>query len=190
MIRASLFMGTCSLMALICTKKTHQPLCRYTPSVALCALALVLFALGLIGHIWLLRKYRTWYFSTIVIGTIFEIVGYIARTFSSKKDPYSVIYFVIQYFFIVTAPVRIYLPFKVVLTVFRCSIRRPFILSSQLWEIESAIIFPYLRRSSFGYSLYATPLQLSSRSWAPVSWGRRIPIERIQTYPITSYWQD
>ena len=34
-----------------------------------------------------------------------EIVGYIARTLSSKHDPYLVIFFVIQYFFIVVAPV-------------------------------------------------------------------------------------
>ena len=34
-----------------------------------------------------------------------EVVGYIFRIFSNKKDPYAVIYFVIQYFFIVVAPV-------------------------------------------------------------------------------------
>lgn len=34
-----------------------------------------------------------------------EIVGYIARILSSKKDPYNIIYFIIQYFFIVVAPV-------------------------------------------------------------------------------------
>ena len=34
-----------------------------------------------------------------------EVVGYILRIFSNKKDPYAVIYFVIQYFFIVVAPV-------------------------------------------------------------------------------------
>ena len=34
-----------------------------------------------------------------------ELVGYVSRTLSSKKNPYAVIYFVIQYFFIVVAPV-------------------------------------------------------------------------------------
>ena len=34
-----------------------------------------------------------------------ETVGYIARALSSQKDPYSIIYFVVQYFFIVVAPV-------------------------------------------------------------------------------------
>jgi len=34
-----------------------------------------------------------------------EVVGYIFRTLSSQKDPYSVPFFVVQYFFIVVAPV-------------------------------------------------------------------------------------
>ena len=34
-----------------------------------------------------------------------EIVGYVFRILSSQKDPYSIPYFVIQYFFIVVAPV-------------------------------------------------------------------------------------
>jgi hypothetical protein len=34
-----------------------------------------------------------------------EIIGYIARTLSAKRNPYKVSYFVIQYFFIVVAPV-------------------------------------------------------------------------------------
>lgn len=41
----------------------------------------------------------------MVIGTVMEIVGYIFRCFSSKISPYNVIYFVVQYFFIVVAPV-------------------------------------------------------------------------------------
>lgn len=36
-----------------------------------------------------------------------EVVGYIFRSLSSRKDPYSVINFVVQYFFIVVAPVFI-----------------------------------------------------------------------------------
>ena len=34
-----------------------------------------------------------------------EVIGYIARTLSSKNDPYSIPFFVVQYFFIVVAPV-------------------------------------------------------------------------------------
>jgi len=36
-----------------------------------------------------------------------EIVGYAARSLSAKKDPYSITFFVLEYFFIVTAPVFI-----------------------------------------------------------------------------------
>lgn len=36
---------------------------------------------------------------------VFEIVGYVARSLSAKVSPYNLIYFILQYFFIVTAPV-------------------------------------------------------------------------------------
>ena len=36
-----------------------------------------------------------------------EVVGYIFRALSSRKDPYSVVNFVVQYFFVVVAPVFI-----------------------------------------------------------------------------------
>jgi len=41
----------------------------------------------------------------MMIGIAFEIVGYVFRCFSAKKNPYKVSYFVVQYFFIVVAPV-------------------------------------------------------------------------------------
>lgn len=70
-----------------------------------CALALALFGIALVLHIWRLIKFRTWYFIPVTIGLAMEIVGYISRTLSSQKNPYAVLYFVIQYFFIVVAPV-------------------------------------------------------------------------------------
>lgn len=39
------------------------------------------------------------------MGLAFEIAGYIARCLSAKKDPYHLLYFILNYFFIVTAPV-------------------------------------------------------------------------------------
>lgn len=42
---------------------------------------------------------------TFSIGLVFEIIGYIARSLSAKQDPYHLIYFILNYFFIVTAPV-------------------------------------------------------------------------------------
>jgi uncharacterized membrane protein YozB (DUF420 family) len=50
-------------------------------------------------------RYRSWYFVTFPIGLLFEIVGYIARSLSAKLSPYNLIYFILNYFFIVTAPV-------------------------------------------------------------------------------------
>jgi hypothetical protein len=50
-------------------------------------------------------RYRTLYFLTIPIALIIEILGYAFRCLSARQDPYSVLWFVLQYFFIVTAPV-------------------------------------------------------------------------------------
>lgn len=77
----------------------------YTPSFALCIAGLVLFAIALVAHVVQLARYRTWYFTPIVVGIALEMVGYVSRALSSRRNPYSVTYFVIQYFFIVTAPV-------------------------------------------------------------------------------------
>jgi hypothetical protein len=65
----------------------------------------VLFAIALFSHAWLLLRYRTWYFSTVLVGLVMEIIGYIFRILASQKNPYSVPYFVAQYFCIVVAPV-------------------------------------------------------------------------------------
>ncbi|KAK1657905.1 RTA1 like protein [Colletotrichum godetiae] len=77
----------------------------YTPSFVLTVLADVLFFLLLLVHIWQIIRYRSWYFVTFPIGLLFEIVGYVARSLSAKANPYNLIYFILNYFFIVTAPV-------------------------------------------------------------------------------------
>ena len=77
----------------------------YTPSFALGILAVILFLLALGLHLWLLLRHRTWYFCTVVIGTVMEVIGYIFRILASKINPYAVSYFVGQYFCIVVAPV-------------------------------------------------------------------------------------
>lgn len=77
----------------------------YTPAIALGALGVALFAIAFVGHVFLLLTYKTWYFSLLCVGTLMEIIGYVMRILSSKKDPYSVPFFVVQYFFIVVAPV-------------------------------------------------------------------------------------
>lgn len=68
---------------------------------------MILFFLFSVVHIFQLFRHRSWYFTTFSIGLVFEVVGYVARTLSAKKNPYNLIYFILQYFFIVTAPVFI-----------------------------------------------------------------------------------
>lgn len=78
----------------------------YTPSAVLAILAIVLFALSSAAHTYQLFRYRAFYFSVpMVLGCVFEIIGYIARTLSAKKNPYRLIFFILQYFFVVVAPV-------------------------------------------------------------------------------------
>ncbi|OHF01791.1 RTA1 like protein [Colletotrichum orchidophilum] len=77
----------------------------YTPSFVLTVLADALFLLLLLVHTWQVIRYRSWYFVTFPIGLLFEIVGYVARSLSAKANPYNLIYFILNYFFIVTAPV-------------------------------------------------------------------------------------
>lgn len=94
----------------------------YTPSIVVGILGCALFFFSGVLHMWQLLKYRSWYFSTIMIGIVFvraatqshntqtltfrqELVGYAFRCLSSKVDPYRVNFFVLQYFFIVVAPV-------------------------------------------------------------------------------------
>ena len=56
-------------------------------------------------HAYQIIRYRTLYLCTIPIALILEVLGYVFRSLSARQDPYSLIWFVLQYFFIVTAPV-------------------------------------------------------------------------------------
>jgi uncharacterized membrane protein len=78
---------------------------RYTPSLVVGVLGVVLFFIALIAHSYLLIRHRTWYFSTVIVGLVAEIIGYAFRILSSQRDPYSITFFVAQYFCIVVAPV-------------------------------------------------------------------------------------
>ncbi|RAL13546.1 RTA1 domain-containing protein [Aspergillus homomorphus CBS 101889] len=77
----------------------------YTPSIALAAFAASWFFVHLVWHTAQTWRLRSWWWATFSVGLVFEIIGYIARSLSAKKDPYHLIYFVLNYFFIVTAPV-------------------------------------------------------------------------------------
>lgn len=78
---------------------------RYTPAFALAVVAVVLFTISTLLHSYQVIRYRTWYFIPVAICGVMEVVGYIFRALSGKQNPYKVIYFVLQYFFIVVAPV-------------------------------------------------------------------------------------
>lgn len=84
---------------------TNDRLYSYVPSFALCVIAIVLYVLAFVAHVGRIAQYRTWYFIPLVVGIGFEVVGYVSRSLSAKKDPYRITFFVLQYFFIVTAPV-------------------------------------------------------------------------------------
>ncbi|KAM5342155.1 hypothetical protein ACJ41O_015186 [Fusarium nematophilum] len=77
----------------------------YTPSFALAVFAAVWFSIFFIVHSAQTIRYRTWWFIPFAVGLGLEVVGYIGRCLSAKKDPYHLIFYIINYFFIVTAPV-------------------------------------------------------------------------------------
>lgn len=67
----------------------------------------MLFAISTVVHLFQVSRYRVWTFALITLACLLETVGYIFRTLSSRNDPYNVIWFVVQYFLIVVAPVFI-----------------------------------------------------------------------------------
>ncbi|KAI9149462.1 chitinase [Paramyrothecium foliicola] len=77
----------------------------YTPAFSLAVFAAVWFFVFFIAHTAQTIRFRSWFFITFSVGLVFEIVGYVARCLSAKKDPYHLLYFIFNYFFIVTAPV-------------------------------------------------------------------------------------
>ncbi|GAA6054591.1 hypothetical protein JCM3770_000067 [Rhodotorula araucariae] len=78
----------------------------YVPSNALAAVALITFGLVVFNHTsHLVRHKSTRVFSSLMVfGCLCEIVGYASRLVS-HYHPFVVNYFIIQYFFIVVAPV-------------------------------------------------------------------------------------
>ncbi|KAH7393265.1 RTA1 like protein-domain-containing protein [Cadophora sp. MPI-SDFR-AT-0126] len=77
----------------------------YTPNFTLCILGIVFFTLLFFAHLFQMIRVRLWSFLPLVIACVMEVVGYAFRALSSRKNPYHISYFVVQYFLIVTAPV-------------------------------------------------------------------------------------
>ncbi|KXJ87441.1 RTA1 like protein-domain-containing protein [Microdochium bolleyi] len=77
----------------------------YTPKFALAVFAVAWFFIFLVAHSVLTVRNRSWYWTVFPVGLLFEVIGYIARLLSAKQDPYHLLFFILNYFFIVTAPV-------------------------------------------------------------------------------------
>ncbi|ORY82496.1 RTA1 like protein-domain-containing protein [Protomyces lactucae-debilis] len=77
----------------------------YTPSLSFAAVALATFGIMTIVHLYLTARYRTRYFSMVILGCIFEMVGYAFRMVSYLGNVYDYRWFVVSYFFLVVAPV-------------------------------------------------------------------------------------
>lgn len=74
-----------------------------------------------------------------------EVMGYIFRSLSSRKDPYHVIYFVIQYFCIVTAPVFISASIYVCLSkLIRWATEQGFDTKSRRWLNPIVILWGFV----------------------------------------------
>lgn len=67
----------------------------------------MLFAISCAVHAVQQLRYKAWFFTPLTLACLLEAVGYIFRSLSSKDNPYNIIWFVIQYFLIVVAPVFI-----------------------------------------------------------------------------------
>ncbi|EKD14845.1 uncharacterized protein L3040_003937 [Drepanopeziza brunnea f. sp. 'multigermtubi'] len=79
----------------------------YTPNFIICILGIVFFAFIFFAHLLQIIIYRLWSFTPLGFACVMEVIGYVFRELSSRKDPYRVNFFVVQYFLIVTAPVLI-----------------------------------------------------------------------------------
>ena len=79
----------------------------YTPHIALCAMGVATFAIALLVQTARTFISRTWFTLMLVVACLMELLGYIFRTLSSKKDPYRISFFVAQYFLITTSPILI-----------------------------------------------------------------------------------
>ncbi|GAA5987677.1 hypothetical protein JCM10908_007168 [Rhodotorula pacifica] len=78
----------------------------YIPSEALATIALITFGLALLNHVvHLIRLRGTRVFQgLLVFGCACEIVGYASRLFA-HYHPFTINYYIVQYFFIVVSPV-------------------------------------------------------------------------------------
>jgi len=65
----------------------HYKFYHYYPSLAGACVFLALFGVTTVWHAVLIIKHRTWYFIPLLIGGIFEVVGYATRIWSNRQAP-------------------------------------------------------------------------------------------------------
>ncbi|KAJ4289044.1 hypothetical protein N0V90_011386 [Kalmusia sp. IMI 367209] len=76
---------------------------RYNPNLVAAIVFVVLFALTTFYHIYQIGRKRTWYFIPLVIGGLFEFVGYIGRV-QSHFDQWKLGPFIMQSLLLLVAP--------------------------------------------------------------------------------------
>ncbi|KAF2259746.1 RTA1-domain-containing protein [Lojkania enalia] len=77
---------------------------NYIPSAWAAAVFAGLFGITTLAHTYQVYIKRTWYFIPLVLGGVFEVVGFIGRIFSRSNDLSALAPFLIQAIFILTAP--------------------------------------------------------------------------------------
>ncbi|KAL7930655.1 RTA1 like domain-containing protein [Trichoderma chlorosporum] len=79
---------------------------KYEPSVAAAAIFSALFGLSLLGHVFQMIRARALFLTALVVGCLFELIGFVARTISAteKAGCWSYSPYVIQTLFILLAP--------------------------------------------------------------------------------------
>ncbi|KAI9805858.1 MAG: hypothetical protein M1825_000472 [Sarcosagium campestre] len=98
----------------------------YTPALALGVLGVILFSISFVLHLFQVIRYRTWYFIPMCVGAVMEVVGYVFRILANRISPYNVIFFVVQYFMIVVAPVFFSAAIYTILTILVNAIGRQY----------------------------------------------------------------
>ncbi|MCJ1306220.1 hypothetical protein MMC08_009038 [Hypocenomyce scalaris] len=59
---------------------------RYHPSLAAAIIFIVCFSFTTAFHIFQLFRFRTWFFIPLIVGGLFELVGYVGRVVSSQNQ--------------------------------------------------------------------------------------------------------
>jgi hypothetical protein len=117
----------------------------YTPSIVLASIAISLFGICSALHVFQMLRYKAWSFAPLTFACVLEVLGYVFRTLSSQQDPYSIIWFVLQYFLIVVAPVFVSASIYVCITrLIRWAIQCGYEAARRPWLKEKWILWGFI----------------------------------------------